>query len=68
MGKQFYAHSLEERPKNEWQPLEEHLKETAILSKQFADVLGARDWGYLAGLLHDLGKRTDNGIKKSKAF
>ena len=66
MGKQFYAHSLEERPKNEWQSLKEHLKETAKLSKQFADVFGAGDWGYLAGLWHDLGKRTDNGIKKRK--
>ena len=37
-------------------PLEEHLKSTANLTKQFVETFGASDWGYLAGLWHDLRK------------
>ena len=29
MGKKYYAHSLEGRPIEEWQPLEEHLENVA---------------------------------------
>jgi CRISPR-associated endonuclease/helicase Cas3 len=56
MSEQYYAHSLPGRPPSEWQPLEEHLKNVAELSRRFADSFGAGDWGYLAGLWHDLGK------------
>ena len=41
------------------QPLSEHLKQTAELAKQFAEVFHAGDWGYLCGLLHDIGKYSD---------
>lgn len=56
MRKEFYAHSLEEKPPEEWQSLEVHLKNVAELSAEFAEAFGFRDWGYLAGLWHDLGK------------
>lgn len=36
MGR-FYAHSIEGKPKGEWQGLEAHLKWTAELAKSFAD-------------------------------
>lgn len=36
MYKKFYAHSLDGRPKEEWQGLEEHLKEVAGLARLFA--------------------------------
>ena len=45
MTRKFYAHSLEERPPEEWQPLEEHLKNVAEiargLAKGFGGILGA---------------------------
>lgn len=52
----FYAHSLEGKPSEEWHFLEEHLKGTAELAAKFADEFGCGEWGYLAGLWHDMGK------------
>ena len=52
----YYAHSLEGRPENEWQTLEDHLKGVAENARLFAGTFDAADWGYLAGLWHDLGK------------
>jgi CRISPR-associated endonuclease/helicase Cas3 len=58
----YYAHSdpngklLEEG--GHWQLLKDHLLETAKLAKEFASAFDAGDWGYIAGLLHDLGKYT----------
>ena len=43
-------------PESEWEPLERHLQEVAKLAGEFADAFGATEWGYLAGLWHDLGK------------
>jgi len=57
----YFAHSIEGRPTNEWQPLEEHLRNVAELAAEFAKPFGGEEWGYLAGLWHDLGKA-------SKAF
>ncbi len=45
----YYAHSLEGRPKEEWQTLETHLKNVAELAWQFAESFDAGEWGYLAG-------------------
>jgi CRISPR-associated endonuclease/helicase Cas3 len=56
MDQTYYAHSLEGRPPSEWQPLEEHLRNVAEKARSFAEVFGAGDWAYLAGLWHDLGK------------
>jgi CRISPR-associated endonuclease/helicase Cas3 len=54
--KTFYAHSVDGKPPDEWQLLEEHLKGTAELARSFANEFGCGEWGYLAGLWHDLGK------------
>jgi CRISPR-associated endonuclease/helicase Cas3 len=59
MKKKYYAHSLPGRPKEEWQPLEEHLRNVAEKARSFAAQFGAGELGYLAGLYHDLGK---NGV------
>jgi len=59
MTKKYYAHSLERKPPSEWQPLEEHLRNVAKMAKSFAEGFGAGDWGYLAGLWHDIGKYSD---------
>ncbi len=57
----FCSHSIEGRPVEEWHRLEEHLLGTAKLAAQFADGFGCGEWGYLAGLWHDLG-RSRNGF------
>ncbi len=54
--KEFYAHSLDRIPIDEWHLLDEHLKGTAELAKLFADTFGSGKWAYLAGLWHDIGK------------
>ncbi len=51
-----YAHTLEGRPPEDWEPLERHLQEVAEMAGDFASAFGAREWGRLAGLWHDLGK------------
>jgi len=52
----FYAHSKPGIPKEEWQELREHLQNTAFSAKEFASIFGAGDWGETAGLMHDIGK------------
>jgi len=53
---ELYAHSIEGKPVEEWHRLTEHLKGTAELAKEFTAEFGCGEWGYLAGLWHDLGK------------
>jgi len=52
----YYAHSIKDRPQEEWQKLDEHLKNVAELARQFAEPFGGGDWAYVAGLWHDIGK------------
>jgi CRISPR-associated endonuclease/helicase Cas3 len=52
----FFAHSLSGQPTVTWEPLETHLQNVAALAREFASVFDSGDWGYLAGLWHDLGK------------
>ncbi len=56
MPQKIYAHSLPGRPPEEWQPLEDHLKNVAERARKFAEPFKGGDWAYLAGLWHDLGK------------
>jgi len=66
MGKKYYAHTKNgsdgktTAPRSEWQPLEEHLKNTAELAGKFAEDFSSSAFAETAGLLHDLGKATDN--------
>lgn len=54
---QFFAHSLKDTPDTQqWERLEVHLRLVAELSRKFASSFGADNYGYLAGLWHDLGK------------
>ena len=64
MNKEYYAHSKEGEPPSEWQPLDEHLKNVAKMARSFAEGFGAGDWGYLAGLWHDIGKYSDEFQQK----
>ncbi len=52
----YYAHSLENQPTENWQPLEEHLENVAQLAAKFAKPFGGEEWAHLAGLWHDVGK------------
>ncbi|MDK2986595.1 MAG: CRISPR-associated endonuclease/helicase Cas3 [Clostridia bacterium] len=52
----YYAHSDSEKNKSEWHLLKHHLEDTAKLAAGFAGSFGAEKLGYLAGLLHDIGK------------
>ena len=51
-----YARTVEGRPKSAWQKLHEHLDRVADRASASAEVFKSRDWGYCAGLWHDLGK------------
>ena len=51
-----FAHSLEGFPPDKWQPLEEHLASVAEKAAGFAAGFSSREWGLVAGRLHDLGK------------
>lgn len=52
----YYAHSKENRPVAEWQPLDAHSNAVAILAEEFSKRLHAPEWGRAVGLLHDIGK------------
>lgn len=54
----YYAHSVEGKPLDKWQTLEDHLKKVAEIAAEFASFFHARNWGTLAGQNHDLGKGT----------
>lgn len=51
-----YAHSSPGRPIDEWQPLEQHLRNVAARAAEFAAGFDSADWAWNAGLLHDVGK------------
>lgn len=55
-AQKFYAHSKSGLPKEKWQELQEHLQNTACLAKEFASIFRAGDWAEAAGLMHDIGK------------
>jgi len=48
----FFAHSVEGKPSDSWQKLEDHLLNVANLARSFAEEFGAGEWRYLAGLWH----------------
>jgi CRISPR-associated endonuclease/helicase Cas3 len=59
MTQDYYAHSLPGTPQEEWQRLEEHLRNVAEMARQFADSFGAGERGHVAGLWHDLGSYSE---------
>jgi CRISPR-associated endonuclease/helicase Cas3 len=52
----YYARTVEGQPKSAWQTLSEHLDRVAQRASSYANAFGSREWGYCAGLWHDLGK------------
>ncbi len=55
----FLAHTHADRPREEWQQLEDHLEGVAVLAERNAAVFECGEWGRLAGLWHDLGKYSE---------
>ena len=54
----YYAHSVDGHPEQDWQLLDDHLRQTADLAEEYASHFNAGALGRVAGLLHDLGKAT----------
>ena len=55
----FYAHSTDSMNRDDWQRLSDHLNAVGQLAAHFAERFAAQDIGRVAGLLHDLGKYTE---------
>lgn len=55
----FYAHSTSNPDKSDWQPLRAHLEAVAEIAAHNASAFSGESLAHLAGLLHDLGKYTD---------
>jgi CRISPR-associated endonuclease/helicase Cas3 len=53
-----YAHSTNDESRANWQQLAEHLIDTANLGERFGQRIGLAKAARLAGLLHDVGKYT----------
>ena len=56
----FFAHSTSKEDRSDWQLLSEHLTSVAAQCADRARTFGAQDLAHVAGLLHDLGKYTDD--------
>lgn len=59
MSKEYYAHSIDGKPRKEWQKLEDHLKNVAEMASNFSQKFASGDWVWNAGYFHDLGKAAD---------
>ncbi len=55
----FFAHSGAQPDKSDWQPLNEHLEAVGRLAAERAAPFGGQQLAQITGLLHDLGKYTD---------
>jgi len=72
MAAEYIAH-VKQEVAGRWEThlLEEHLYEVAGLAEKFAQSFDSKDWAYLAGLWHDLGKYRpafQSHIKKSSGY
>ncbi|WP_237155129.1 CRISPR-associated helicase Cas3' [Oryzibacter oryziterrae] len=52
----LHAHSSSNPDKSDWQSLQDHSLAVASLAMRFGSVMGLSPAGWLAGLLHDIGK------------
>lgn len=59
----YYAHSTE-TPDKSWQTIIEHLSYTADMAGKSASKFDAREFGFACGMLHDLGKYSEDFQKK----
>ena len=54
------------KPDGTYQPLKAHEENVATLAGKFAEAFGAKAHGERTGLLHDIGKYSDNGQKRQR--
>ena len=54
-----YAHSTGRADRSDWQPLDDHLRQTGLKAAALANKFGAAKAAALAGGLHDLGKYSE---------
>lgn len=47
MKDDFYAHSLNGKPPEDWHRIEDHLKRVAEMARDFANDFGAGEWGWI---------------------
>ena len=67
-SKQFLAHVRQKEDGSfDEHALEEHLRQVAKGAAKFAETFGSSDWGFLAGLWHDLGKYSAEFQRRIKA-
>jgi CRISPR-associated endonuclease/helicase Cas3/CRISPR-associated endonuclease Cas3-HD len=55
----YYAHSTDNPDKSDWQHLIDHLKNVADYASEFGSDFNASEFAYAGGLLHDIGKYSD---------
>ncbi|MHB1370160.1 MAG: CRISPR-associated endonuclease Cas3'' [Pseudomonadaceae bacterium] len=56
----FYAHSTQRSDRSDWQALAEHLAAVGAIASEKAAIIDAREMAEVAGLLHDLGKYSED--------
>ena len=54
----YFAHTNDSPSREDWHALSDHLKGTGAKAAKFLELVGCSDFGRAAGLLHDLGKYT----------
>lgn len=52
----YYSRTDGTQDKSQWPTVKEHLEAVAKLASRFSEKFGSKDFGYVIGLLHDLGK------------
>ena len=55
----YFAHRRDGEDREHWQLLIDHLRNTAEMAREFGKDASVADLAYIAGLLHDLGKYSD---------
>lgn len=60
----YYAHTTNNPDKSDWQLLTDHLIQVAKLSSSFASDFNAEEFGYIAGIFHDIGKYSEKFQKR----
>ena len=58
--KRLYAHSLPDRPEDQWQTLDAHLEACAEQARNFAATFNSDPWGDQLGDKHDVGKTRES--------